>query len=95
MWRAIRWGMDGKLIDLDRGEAVPARARLEQILEDVAEISRELGIEPHLRPLEGPSPSQRYIAMLEDGATPRELWPAVVARTHESAAEWLAVRQAP
>ena len=95
LWRAIRWGMDGKLIDLERGEAVPARARLEQILEDVAEVSRELGIEPHLRPLEGPNPSQRYIAQLEDGATPRELWPRVVARTHESAAEWLAVRQAP
>jgi carboxylate-amine ligase len=95
LWRAIRWGMDGKLIDLERGQAVPARARLEQILEDIAEISRELGIQSHLRPLEGPNPAQRYVAQLEAGATPRELWPAVVARTHESAAEWLAVRQAP
>ncbi len=30
LWRAIRWGMDGELIDLADGRAVPARARLER-----------------------------------------------------------------
>src|SRR5215471_4773921 len=31
MWRAIRWGLPGELIDFDLGVAVPARARLEQL----------------------------------------------------------------
>ncbi|MGN6377837.1 MAG: carboxylate-amine ligase, partial [Gaiellales bacterium] len=94
LWRAIRWGMNGELIDLDEGVAVPARTRIDQLLDEVSEVSRELGIEPHLKPLQGPNAAQRYIAELESGATPRELWPGVVARTHESAAEWLAVREA-
>jgi glutamate---cysteine ligase / carboxylate-amine ligase len=94
LWRAIRWGMDGELIDLDAGRSVPARARIDALLEDVAEVARELGIEPYLRPLEGRNAAQRYVTELEAGANPRELWPGVVARTHESAREWLAVRQA-
>ena len=36
MWRAIRYGLAGELIDFERGEPVPARARLEQLLEWVA-----------------------------------------------------------
>ena len=94
LWRAIRWGMDGELIDLADGRAVPARARLDALLGDVAEVARELGVAGHLSPLEGRTAGQRYVAELEAGATPRELWPGVVARTHESAAEWLAVKGA-
>ena len=36
LWRAIRYGLSGELIDFDRGEPVPARARLEQLIEWVA-----------------------------------------------------------
>src|SRR3989337_2290895 len=32
-WRAIRYGLSRELIDFERGEAIPARARLEQLLE--------------------------------------------------------------
>ena len=31
LWRAIRQGLSGELIDLERGESIPARARLEQL----------------------------------------------------------------
>jgi glutamate---cysteine ligase / carboxylate-amine ligase len=93
LWRAIRWGMDGELIDLDARRSIPARARLDALLEDVADVARELGIEPYLRPLEGPNAAQRYSAELRAGAAPRELLPQVVARTHDSAGEWLAVRE--
>ena len=31
-WRAIRYGLSGELIDLERGDVLPARARLEQLL---------------------------------------------------------------
>ncbi len=31
MWRAIRFGLDGRLIDLERGEEYPARAAIERL----------------------------------------------------------------
>ena len=43
MWRAIRHGLSGELIDFDRGEPVPARARLEQLLEWVGPVAEETG----------------------------------------------------
>jgi carboxylate-amine ligase len=92
-WRAVRYGMSGELIDLETGRSVPARARIDALLEQVASEVRELGIAPYLAPLEGENAAQRYIADLEAGARPEELWPDVVARTHESVAEWLAVRE--
>ena len=36
IWRAIRYGLSGELIDLERGEVLPARARLERLIEWVA-----------------------------------------------------------
>ena len=32
MWRAIRFGLDGRLIDLERGEEYPAREAIERLL---------------------------------------------------------------
>jgi glutamate---cysteine ligase / carboxylate-amine ligase len=92
MWRAIRWGMNGELIDFEQGRSLPARARLDALLEEVAEVASELGIAPYLAPLEGENAAQRYVARLAGGAPPQELWPGVVERTERSAAEWLAVR---
>ena len=33
MWRAIRYGLSGELIDLERGDVLPARARIERLIE--------------------------------------------------------------
>ena len=92
-WRAIRWGMAGELIDLDSGAVMPARARLDALVEDVSEIAAELGIAPHLAALAEPSAAEVYSARMEEGESVREVWPHAVARTRESAAEWLAVRE--
>ena len=43
MWRAIRYGLSGELIDLERGEVLPARARLERLIEWVLPVAVELG----------------------------------------------------
>src|SRR5204863_3517288 len=43
LWRAIRYGLSGGLIDFAAGEVVPARARLEQLLEWVAPVAAEVG----------------------------------------------------
>ena len=46
MWRAIRFGLDGRLIDLERGEEYPAREAIERLLAWTAPVRAELGIEP-------------------------------------------------
>ena len=46
MWRAIRFGLDGRLIDLERGEEYPAREAIERLLAWTAPMRAELGIEP-------------------------------------------------
>jgi carboxylate-amine ligase len=93
LWRAIRWGMTGELIDLDAGMAVPARARLEALVDEVSDIASELGIAPYLAPLSEPSAAEAYGAELEAGATVEEVWPRAVERTRESVVEWLSVRE--
>ncbi|MFL6048569.1 MAG: YbdK family carboxylate-amine ligase [Gaiellales bacterium] len=93
MWRAIRWGMSGELIDLAARRSIPALERLEQVLDQVADTAAELGISPHLPPLREPTLSQRMDELMEDGADPRELWPEVVERTHRSVGEWLSDRE--
>jgi carboxylate-amine ligase len=93
LWRAIRWGMTGELIDLDAGVSVPARARLEALVDEVSDVAADLGIAPYLAPLSEPSAAEIYGAELEAGATVEEVWPQAVERTRESVGEWLSVRE--
>jgi hypothetical protein len=85
--------MTGELIDLDAGVAVPARARLEALVDEVSDVAAELGIAPYLAALAAPSAAEAYAAELEAGATVEEVWPRAVARTRESVVEWLSVRE--
>ena len=48
LWRATRYGLSGELLDLERGESIPARARIEQLLEWVAPVADEIGAAPFL-----------------------------------------------
>ncbi|HEV2784855.1 MAG TPA: YbdK family carboxylate-amine ligase, partial [Solirubrobacteraceae bacterium] len=63
MWRAIRYGMDGNMIDLRRGVQVPARATLDELWGWTAPIRSEARIEPAL---DGPTGAQRQRAALLD-----------------------------
>jgi glutamate---cysteine ligase / carboxylate-amine ligase len=72
-WRAIRYGLSGELIDLERGDVVPARARLERLLEWVAPVADELGTTPHLAIPER-NAAERQIARFEEGATLEEIY---------------------
>lgn len=72
-WRAIRYGLAGELIDLARGDVVPARARLERLLEWVAPVADELGAAPYLRIPEA-NAAERQIARFEEGATLEEIY---------------------
>jgi carboxylate-amine ligase len=73
MWRAIRYGLSGELLDLERGEAVPARARLEQLLEWVQPVAEEIGAAPFLAIPER-NATERQLARIEEGASLREIY---------------------
>jgi glutamate---cysteine ligase / carboxylate-amine ligase len=72
-WRAIRYGLSGELIDLERREAVPARARLEQLVEWVQPVADELGAAPWLAIPER-NAAERQIARHEEGASMEEIF---------------------
>jgi carboxylate-amine ligase len=80
MWRAVRHGLDGELIDLERGTTYPAAEALDRLLGWSAPVRGELGIEISLPPLNG---AQRQRRML-DGMTLEEVYAAVVAQTRET-----------
>jgi len=81
LWRAIRWGLSGELIDFERGEAVPARARIESLIEWVLPVAEELGVASQLAiPVQ--NSAERQYTRLEDGLTPREIY-AELARPRE------------
>jgi len=73
LWRAIRYGLSGELIDLDRGEVVPARARLEHLLEWVRPVAEEIGAAQWLRVPEQ-NAAERQIARRAEGATLEEIY---------------------
>ena len=73
MWRAIRYGLSGNLLDLARGEAIPARARLEQLLEWVEPVADEIGAAPYLA-VPGQNAAERQIERFEEGASLQEIY---------------------
>jgi carboxylate-amine ligase len=73
LWRAIRHGLGGELIDLATGEVLPTRARLERLLDWVAPVADELGAATHLL-LPEQNAAERQYARLAEGATLEELY---------------------
>jgi carboxylate-amine ligase len=78
MWRAIRHGMDGKMIDARRGVEISARAALEDLWSWTAPVRQELRIDAAL---DGPNGAQRQRAALLDGADLRDVYAATVRET--------------
>jgi carboxylate-amine ligase len=73
LWRAIRYGLSGELIDFGRGEVVPARARLEQLVDWVAPVAEEVGAAAYLG-VPGQNAAERQRARHEEGASLREIY---------------------
>jgi glutamate---cysteine ligase / carboxylate-amine ligase len=80
-WRAIRHGLDGKLIDLDRAEEYPAAAALDRLLAWTAPARGVLGIDPGLPEQNG---AQRQKRALAEGATMEDIYAAEVALTQRT-----------
>ncbi len=78
MWRAIRYGLDGRLIELPAAREYPAREAIERLARvDRARCARSSGIEPSFPERNG---AQRQRAMIEAGATREEVFAASVRR---------------
>lgn len=77
-WRAIRWGLSGELIDFERGESIPARARLEQLIDWVQPVADELGVTPWLAIPER-NAAERQIARHEEGASMEQIFAEQIA----------------
>jgi carboxylate-amine ligase len=80
-WRAIRFGLEGKLIDLDRAEEYPAAAALDRLLAWTAPARGGLGIDSGLPDENG---AQRQKRALAEGATMEDIYAAEVALTQRT-----------
>ena len=79
-WRAIRYGLAGELLDFDRGEPIPARQRLEELVEWVLPAAEEIGAAPYLAiPERGAA--ERQIERFEEGGTLEEIYAEQVQAT--------------
>ena len=74
VWRAIRYGMDGRLIDLERGEEVEARTALERLATWAG----------HDLTLPAANGAQRQRALFNDGASLQDVYAAIVEETRST-----------
>ena len=81
IWRALRYGLDGELLDLERREPYPAASAHERLLRWTEPVRTELGIDAALPAVNG---AQRQRRMLESGMNLREIYATVQARTRET-----------
>jgi carboxylate-amine ligase len=80
-WRAIRFGLDGKMIDLDKAEEFPAAALPERLLEWTAPARAALGIDVGLPSENG---TQRQRRALQGGASLEDVFRAEVELTRST-----------
>ena len=83
-WRAIRGGLDGRMVDLDRGVEYPSVEIAERLLTWTAPVRAELEIDPQLPERNA---SQRQRAMIESGASIHEVYDMMVRETRATYAE--------
>ena len=91
LWRAIRYGLDGRLIDFSGGSGAAAEVEvaeaIEQLLEWTAPAREALGLEAEPR---GPNGAQRARAGLAAGRTIEEVYRDTIAETSRTYAPGLA-----
>lgn len=81
LWRAIRYGLDGRMIDLEREEEYPASEVVGRLLDWTAPIRSELGIEVALPELNG---AQRQRRLIDAGTPSDEVYAGCVSDTRET-----------
>jgi glutamate---cysteine ligase / carboxylate-amine ligase len=89
LWRAIRWGLAGKLLDLDSGAEYLATEIVDRLAEWTAPARAEHGIE--LGPALAPNGAQRQRRLIEAGVPMTEVFGGTVRETRETYAAEVAV----
>jgi glutamate---cysteine ligase / carboxylate-amine ligase len=84
MWRAIRFGLDGRLIDFEHVVEYPAREAIARLAQWTAPVRAELGIELAFPDRNG---AQRQRALIAAGASREEVFAASVRETRQTYAE--------
>src|SRR3954447_3518677 len=87
LWRAIRHGVGGRMVDFRRGEEVPTRSLLEQVLVWTEPARAQLGLDLRLPERNG---AQRARESLDSGVSIEDIYRDAVAetrRTYAGAAE--------
>ena len=92
LWRAIRNGLSGDLIDLATLRVRPARAALEELVAWMLPVADELGATPYLK-VPAANAAERQIAVHEQGRSLEEIYALQVGETAESRST--AVRASP
>ncbi len=88
MWRAIRFGLDGRMVDIERAEEYPSAAIVERLGAWTEPIRAELGVELVFPERNG---AQRQRRMIEAGASPEEVYAASVRETLQTYSEEVTV----
>jgi carboxylate-amine ligase len=78
MWRAIRYGLDGRMIDLERAEEYPAAAIVDRLAAWTVPVRGELGVDLSFPERNG---AQRQRRLIETGASPEEVFATSVRET--------------
>jgi carboxylate-amine ligase len=81
LWRAIRYGMDGEMIDFASRKVMPTRAVLEQLLEWTEPAREALGLEVELPEQNG---AQRAYDRFAEGAPIEEIYRAAIEETRRT-----------
>jgi glutamate---cysteine ligase / carboxylate-amine ligase len=81
MWRAIRYGMDGRLVDFRKRAEIEARAAVEQLIEWTAPARDALGLDVALPERNG---TQRARAALAEGRSIEEIYRESIAETKQT-----------
>lgn len=88
LWRAIRYGLDGKLVDWDLGEEIPAVDAVRGLVELARPCADELGLTPHLTDIERMinegNGAQRQIRALAGSGSLAAVYAETVARARAS-----------
>lgn len=80
-WRAIRYGVEGRLIDFERMEEFDAAGTLDRLLAWTAPVRGEASIEPRFPSLNS---TQRQRAAIASGRTIREVYGDLLADTNST-----------
>jgi glutamate---cysteine ligase / carboxylate-amine ligase len=81
VWRALRYGLDGELIDLAARKPYPATETVDRLLAWTGPARAELGLDLQFPELNG---AQRQRRMIEAGMNMGEIYAATVAETRET-----------